>query len=59
MKRSGVHNPCLLDAHNLQTVLHQQVAGCSFGQSPHVDLCLLKGDWREEPQQLKAGLLFG
>lgn len=31
MERLGVHNPCLLEAHDLQTILHQQVAGCSIG----------------------------
>lgn len=59
MKRLGVYNPCLLDAHNLWTILHQQVSGFSLGQSPHVDLHFINGDRREESQQLKAGLLFG
>lgn len=58
MKRLGAHNPCLLDAQNLQTILQQQVGGCSLGQSPHVDLSFIKGDRREEPQQFKAGFLF-
>lgn len=59
MKKVGLHNLCLLDTHNLQTILHQQVPGCSLGQSPHVDLHVIKGEQREESQQLKAGLLFG
>lgn len=48
MKILGVHNPCLLDAYNLQTILHQQVAECSLSQSPHAGLHFIKGDRREE-----------
>lgn len=40
---------------------HFAPAGCwvLHWQSPHVDFHFIKGDRREEPQQLKAGLLFG